>query len=92
MEGNVVDAGTIVGSIIIFAVFAVAIILYIAKRSFKSPNIFYAPQEATPALASQLTCPKCRERKLKPTGSYTLGCENCGFTFSVGTMRRRETE
>ncbi|MEM2914490.1 MAG: hypothetical protein QXH91_03695 [Candidatus Bathyarchaeia archaeon] len=81
----------IVYSIIIFAVFAVVIILYIAKRSFKSPNVLYAPQEATPTLAAQLTCPKCRERKLKPTNIYTFGCENCGFTFSVGIVTRRET-
>ncbi len=80
----------IVYSIIIFAAFAVAIILYIAKRSFRSPNVFYAPQEATPTLASQLTCPKCRERKLKPTSEYTFGCENCGFTFSVGAVSKRE--
>ena len=82
----------VVYSIILFAVFAVALILYIAMRSFKSPNIYYAPQEVTPDLASQLTCPKCRSRKLKVTGSYNLGCEVCGFTFSVGVMRKRETE
>lgn len=82
----------VVGAIIIFAAFAVVLILYIAAKAFKSPNIFYAPQEATPALASQLTCPKCRSRRLKVTGSYNLGCEVCGFTFSVGVMRKRETE
>ncbi|MEM2887878.1 MAG: hypothetical protein QXI71_03515 [Candidatus Bathyarchaeia archaeon] len=84
------SAETIVYSIIIFAVFAVAIILYVAKRSFRSPNVFYAPQEATPTLAAQLTCPRCRERKLKPTSEYTFGCENCGFTFSVGAVSRRD--
>jgi hypothetical protein len=89
---NDVSPETIVYSIIIFAVFAVAIILYIVAKAFKSPNIFYAPEEATTSLASQLTCPKCRSRKLKPTGSYTLGCEVCGFTFSVGVVRRREVQ
>jgi hypothetical protein len=89
---NDVSPEAVVYSIIIFAVFAVAIILYIAARSFKSPNLFYAPEEATPSLASQLTCPKCRSRKLKPMGSYTLGCEVCGFTFSVGVVRKRETQ
>ena len=82
----------LVGGVVIFAVFVVVMILYIAGRSFKSPNIFYAPQEATPELASQLTCPKCRSRKLKVTGSYNLGCEVCGFVFSVGVMRKREME
>ena len=89
---NDVSPETIVYSIIIFAVFAVAIILYIVARAFKSPNIFYAPEEATTSLASQLTCPKCRSRNLKPSGSYTLGCEVCGFTFSVGVVRRREAQ
>jgi hypothetical protein len=89
---NDVSSEIVVGSIILFAAFAIAVILYIAAKSFKSPNIFYAPQEATPALAAQLTCPKCRSRKLKPTGGYNLGCEVCGFVFSVGVMRKRETE
>jgi hypothetical protein len=92
LERNDVSLDAVIFSIIVFAVFAVVLILYIAIRAFKSPNVFYAPEEATTTLASQLTCPKCRQRRLKPTGDYTLGCENCGFTFSVGVMKKRETE
>jgi len=29
-------------------------------------------------------------RRLTPNGLYTLRCESCGFTFSVGTVRKRE--
>jgi hypothetical protein len=92
LERNDTSSDVVVYSIIAFAVFAVAVILYIVARAFKSPNIFYAPEESITSLATQLTCPKCRQRKLKPTGNYSLGCENCGFTFSVGTVKRRETE
>jgi transposase-like protein len=76
-------------AIILFAVVAVVIILYIAVKAFKSPTLFFATEESVEELATKLSCPKCRSRRLKPTGRYTIGCENCGFTFSVGTVAKR---
>jgi ribosomal protein L37AE/L43A len=76
---------------VIFAAFAVAILLFIAVKAFKTPTLFYASDESIEQLASKLSCPKCRSRRLRPTGSYTLGCENCGFSFSIGTVSKRPT-
>jgi hypothetical protein len=78
-------------AIILFAVVAVVIILYIAVKAFKSPTLFFATEESVEDLATKLSCPKCRSRRLKPTGRYTIGCENCGFTFSVGMVAKRPT-
>ncbi|MCW4020125.1 MAG: hypothetical protein NWF14_02700 [Candidatus Bathyarchaeota archaeon] len=61
-------------------------------KAFKSPTLFYATEESMAELATKLSCPKCRSRRLKPTGRYSIGCENCGFIFSVGTVKARQTE
>jgi len=76
-------------AILIFAAVAVVIILYIAIKAFKSPTLFFPEEESVDELATKLSCPKCRSRRLKPTGRYTIGCVNCGFTFSVGTVAKR---
>jgi hypothetical protein len=89
--GNETVSDPIVYAILIFAVFSVGILLFLAIKAFKSPTLFYASEESIGELAIRLSCPKCRSRRLKPTGRYTIGCENCGFTFSVGTVRKRES-
>jgi transposase-like protein len=76
-------------AILILAAIAIVIILYISVKAFKSPTLFFATEESVDDLATKLSCPKCRSRRLKPTGRYTIGCENCGFTFSVGTVAKR---
>jgi len=65
------------------------IILYIAIKAFKPPTMFFALDESVEELVTKLSCPKCRSRRLKPTGRYTIGCENCGFTFSVGMVAKK---
>jgi len=77
-------------AILIFAAVAVVILLFVTVKAFKSPTLFYATEEPIDELATRLSCPKCRSRRLRPTGPYTLGCENCGFTFSVGTVKKRQ--
>ncbi|MDH5795105.1 MAG: hypothetical protein OEZ24_03250 [Candidatus Bathyarchaeota archaeon] len=77
---------------LVFAGFALAILLFITIKAFRSPTLFYASEESIEELAAQLICPKCRSKKLSPKGTYTIGCESCGFTFSVGTVRKRENE
>ncbi len=77
-------------AILIFAAVAVVIILYIAMKAFKSPTLFFATEESVDELATKLSCPKCRSRRLKQTGRYTIGCDNCGFTFSVGTVSKKQ--
>jgi len=69
----------------------VGILLYVAYKAFKTPTLFYASDESINELATRLSCPKCRMRRLKPTGPYTLECETCGFSFSIGTVAKRET-
>jgi len=76
----------------VFAIFAVGILLYVAYKAFKTPTLFYASDESPGELSTRLSCPKCRMRRLKPTGPYTLECEICGFSFSIGTVAKRETE
>ena len=79
-------------AILVFAGFALAILLFITIKAFRSPTLFYASEESIEDLAAQLSCPKCRSKRLAQRGTYTLGCENCSFTFSVGTVRKREGE
>jgi cytochrome c-type biogenesis protein CcmH/NrfF len=85
------SAEIIVSTILTFAVIAVVILIITVLRAFKSPTIFYASEETTDELVTRLSCPKCRSRRLKASGPYTLECENCGFTFSVGVVKARET-
>jgi len=66
--------------------------MLITIKAFRSPTLFYASEQSIEELAAELSCPKCRSRKLAQKGTYTLGCEDCGFTFSVGTLRKRESE
>jgi len=77
--------------VLIFAAFGAGILLYVAAKAFKSPTLFYASEESIDELAVRLSCPKCRSKRLRPTDLYTIGCEDCGFVFSVGTLRKRET-
>ncbi|MCD6537254.1 hypothetical protein J7L18_01400 [Candidatus Bathyarchaeota archaeon] len=63
--------------------------IFVAFKAFKSPTLFYAPEESIDVLVKRLSCPKCRSRRLRPTGRYTITCENCGFTFSVGAVTKR---
>jgi len=79
-------------AILVFAGFALAILMFITIKAFRSPTLFYASEQSIEELAAELNCPKCRSRRLVPKGTYTLGCEDCGFTFSVGTLRKREGE
>jgi len=74
----------------VFAAVAVVIILYIAMKAFKPPTLFFATEESVDELATKLSCPKCRSRRLRPTGRYTIGCDNCGFTFSVGVVTKKQ--
>ena len=82
----------IVYAALAFAVFGVGIILYIAMKAFRTPTVFYATEEPIDELSLRLSCPKCRTRRLKPTGRYTLECDVCGFSFSIGSVRRKEIE
>jgi len=79
----------IIYAILIFATVAVGLLIFVAFKAFKSPTLFYAPEEPIDVLVKRLSCPKCRSRRLKPTGRYTITCENCGFTFSVGAVTKR---
>jgi Zn finger protein HypA/HybF involved in hydrogenase expression len=92
MQGKAKISEIITYAILVFAGFALAILVFITIKAFRSPTLFYASEESIEELAAELSCPKCRSRKLTQRGSYTLGCENCGFTFSVGTVRKRESE
>jgi hypothetical protein len=77
---------------LIFAAVAVGLMIFIASKAFKSPTLFYATEEPIDILVKRLSCPKCRSRRLKPTGRYTISCENCGFTFSIGVVTKRQSD
>ncbi|MEM2129595.1 MAG: hypothetical protein QXZ70_03240 [Candidatus Bathyarchaeia archaeon] len=73
----------------LFAAIAVLIVLYIAIKAFKPPTMFFALDESVEELTTKLSCPKCRSRRLKPIGRYTIECANCGFIFSVGMVAKK---
>jgi hypothetical protein len=86
------SAEIIVYAAIAFAAVAVVILLFVAMRAFKAPTVFYASEESSDNLISKLSCPKCRSKRIRAAGRYTIGCENCGFIFSVGTVKGREAD
>lgn len=73
------------------AIVAIIILTYIAIKIFKPSTLYYAPTKPINQIINELSCPKCRLRMLKPISPYTVTCENCGFTFSIGSLRRRST-
>ncbi|MCS7120219.1 MAG: hypothetical protein RMJ07_01235 [Nitrososphaerota archaeon] len=80
----------IISAILVFAVIALVILIVATFKAFRSPTIFYASGEKSDELISRLSCPRCRSRSLKASGPYTIECESCGFTFSVGVVKARE--
>lgn len=76
-------------AVIIFSATGIGIILLLIIKAMRAPNIYYAPTRKIEELASELMCPKCGLRNLRPIGKYTLKCKSCGFTFNVGVLRLR---
>jgi len=75
---------------LVFAALGLGILIVVAVKTLKTPTRFYAPEETAEELIPRLSCPKCRSRRLVANGLYTLSCETCGFTFSVGTVRKEQ--
>lgn len=72
-----------------FLAIAIAMLAYVIIKIFKPPRVYYAPGQPASELVSRLSCPSCRSRRLRVVGQYTITCEDCGFTFSVGALRVR---
>lgn len=75
--------------VLVFAFTAMVFLILVTMKTMRAPSLYYAPSQTIDELADQLVCPKCRLRKLEPSGYYTIRCGHCGFTFNVGTLRLR---